>query len=134
MFSLLDLYFHSYYVFQTYIPFCANNLIVLMILDKPSKAWWLKRFLRIELMTVKSRSWVTIFIFLNVALLSKWYHLMTLWMLIMIKRVFWSYHSTEKNVKSFSKGPFFSHFLYFSILLQIIHRMSNINIFLLFLI
>ena len=48
-------------------------------------------------------------------------------MLIMIKRVFWSYHSVEKKVISFSKGPFLNQFLYFSILLQIIHRMSNIN-------
>ena len=44
------------------------------------------------------------------------------------------YHSVEKNVKCFSKGPFLSHFLYFSILLQNIHRMSNINNFPLFLI
>ena len=35
---------------------------------------------------------------------------------------------------SFSKGYFLSHFLYFSILLQIIHRISNINNFWLFLI
>ena len=48
-------------------------------------------------------------------------------MLIMIKRVFWSYHSVEKKVISFSKGPFLNQFLRFSILLQIIHRMSNIN-------
>ena len=28
---------HLYYVIQTYIPFFANNLMVLMIIDKPSK-------------------------------------------------------------------------------------------------
>ena len=67
----------------------------------------------------------TYFNFLNVALLSKWCHLITLWMLIMIKRVFWSYHSVEKKIECFSKGPFLSHFLYFSILLQIIHTMSK---------
>ena len=39
-----------------------------------------------------------------------------------------------KYTLHFSKGPFLSHFLYFSILLQIINRMSNINNFLLFLI
>ena len=33
-------------------------------------------------------------------------------MLISIRRVFWSYHSVEKNVKSFSEGPF-STFFYF---------------------
>ena len=33
----------------------------------------------------------------------------------------------RENVKSFSKGPFLSHFLYFYFLLQIIHRMSNAN-------
>ena len=71
---------------------------------------------------------------LNVALLSKWCHIMALWMFIMIKRVFWSYHLVEKNLKSFSKGHFCSHFLCFSVLLQIIHIMSKINSFLLFLI
>ena len=72
---------------------------------------------------------------MNVALLSKWCHLMALWMLILIKECFEvSYHSVEKNVKSFSKGPFLSHFLIFSISLEIIHRMSNINNFPLFLI
>ena len=55
-------------------------------------------------------------------------------MLTMTKRVCGSYHSVEKNVKSFSKETFLSHSLYFSILLQIIHRMSNISNFLLFLI
>ena len=57
----------------------------------------------------------------------------------MIEKVFTSqadysqkqiYHSVEKNVEYFSKG----HFLYFSILLQDIHRMSNINNFPVFLI
>ena len=48
-------------------------------------------------------------------------------MLIMIKRVFLSYHSLQKKIKSFSKGPFLSHFLHFSVLLQIIHIMSNIS-------
>ena len=33
----LYLYFHLYYVIQNYIPFFANNLIALMIIDKPSK-------------------------------------------------------------------------------------------------
>ena len=42
--------------------------------------------------------------------------------------------SRKKNVKSFSKGLFRSHALYFSILLQIMDRMSKINIFQLFLI
>ena len=44
-----------------------------------------------------------------------------------IQGVFWKYHSVEKSVKSFSKGTFLSHFVYFSILLQIIHRMPNIH-------
>ena len=69
----------------------------------------------------------TYFNFLNVALLSKRLHLIALWMLIIIKRVFCSYFSAEENVKSFSKTHFLSHSLYFPILLQIIHRMSNIN-------
>ena len=53
------------------------------------------------------------FNFSNFALLSKRCHLIALWMFIMVKRVFWSYHSVEKNVKSFSKGSFLSHFLIF---------------------
>ena len=30
----------------------------------------------------------------------------------------------KKNFKSFSKGPFLGHFLYFSVLLQVIHRLE----------
>ena len=116
MFSLyiLYLYFHCYCVIhQTYISFFfANNFNVLMI-DEPSKGWWLKRLLWIKLIPIKNTSRVNVLNFLNVILLSKWCHLMTLWMLIIIKRVFWSCHSIGKNVKSFSKGPFLSHFLYF---------------------
>ena len=67
------------------------------------------------------------FNYLNAALLSTWCHVRAIWMLIMIKRVFWSYRSAEKSIKSFSKGPFLRLFLYFFILLQIIHRMQNIN-------
>ena len=44
---------------------------------------------------------------------SKRFHLIALWMLIAIKRVFCSYHSVEINIKLFTKGPFLSHFLYF---------------------
>ena len=45
-----------------------------------------------------------------------------------------SYNSVEETAKSFSKGPFLSYFRYFSILIQIIHKMSDINCFPLFLI
>ena len=39
MFSLyiLDLCFHYYYVIETYTSFCANNLIVLVTIEKTIK-------------------------------------------------------------------------------------------------
>ena len=45
MFSLyiLHLYFPCYCVFQTYIPFSANNLIVLMIIDKLSERFMIEK-------------------------------------------------------------------------------------------
>ena len=70
------------------------------------------------MITIKSTSRVNILQFLGciiiLALLSKWCHLIALQMLIMTKRVFWSYHSAKENVKYFSEGPFLSHFPYFS--------------------
>ena len=106
-------------------------MIVLMIIDKPSNGWWLKRFIWIKLITVKNASTVNILQLLECGIIIQIMPFNDI-MNVMIKRVFWSYHSVEKNVKSISKGPFLSHFLYFSILLQTIYRMSNTNNFLLF--
>ena len=54
MFSLyiLDLYFHCYYVILTYIPFLANNLIVLMIIEK---RMMIEKVFINKLITVKKR-------------------------------------------------------------------------------
>ena len=72
------------------------------------------------------------FNFLNVTLLSKRCHLIINVSYDLKKECFEVI--SEKNDKSFSKGLFHSHFLHFSVLLQIIHTMSNINKFALFLI
>ena len=42
--SIFYLYFHCYNVIQTLIPFPANNLIVLMIIDKPLRVMIEKDF------------------------------------------------------------------------------------------
>ena len=86
----------SIYVEQLY----TNKSVVLIVaIVSLNTTFWLKWYYKLEctilrlefkLITVKNASRAKILNFLNVALLSKWCQLMALWMLIMIKTVFWS--------------------------------------------
>ena len=128
---ILYLYFHCCYVIQTSY-FCKYCKLIVFIIDKQSKGWWLKRFLQFKFITVENVSRVNILQLLECCIINQMMSFNGIMNVNFDEECFEVIiQFSRKNIKSFSKGPFLSHFLYFSISLQIIHRISNINNFLL---
>ena len=113
-------------LFKLIFLFCkCPFLIVLVVINKLLKGWWLKKVLLINLITDKNASRLNVLQPLECCIIIQMVPFNG------IMNVKFDYKSVLKL--SFSRKKILSHFLYFSILFQIIDRMSIVNNFQLFL-